>query len=37
MINISAKTYEDSGVKLILDNNSTLWLNEKTITIYRLF
>ena len=31
MINISAETYEKNGVKLIIDSNGTLWLNEKHI------
>ena len=31
MIDISRKTYERNGIETIVDNNGTLWLNEKHI------
>ena len=31
MVEISAKTYENNGVEVVVDNNRTLWLNEKHI------
>ena len=31
MVEINAKTYENNGVEVVVDNNRTLWLNEKHI------
>ena len=31
MIKIAAKTYENNGTEAIVDDNDTLWLNEKHI------
>ena len=31
MIDISRKTYGGNGIKTIVDNDGTLWLNEKRI------
>ena len=31
MVNINKETYENNGIELIIDDISTLWLNEKQI------
>ena len=31
MIKVSAKTYENNDIEVIVDENDTLWLNEKDI------
>ena len=33
MISISVEMYEKNGVEVIMDDNGTLWLNEKNIEV----